>query len=98
MLLKIGLTLIFLPEFLWNKNYSLRNRVTLANVSASLLIGELAARGFYIIKTSCKSSNLKEKYSVLDFFTRTEKTAAIAIAPLTAAYLVVRFTVPLQLN
>jgi hypothetical protein len=61
----------------------------MATVSVSVLIGELASRGFYIIKSKCKSSNLKEKYSILDFFSRTEKTAALVIAPLSAAYLVV---------
>jgi hypothetical protein len=61
----------------------------MATVSVSVLIGELASRGFYIFKSKCKSSNLKEKYSILDFFTRTEKTAALVIAPLSAAYLVV---------
>jgi hypothetical protein len=61
----------------------------MASISVSVLIGELASRGFYIIKSRCKSSNLKEKYSILDFFTRTEKTAALVVAPLSAAYLVV---------
>jgi hypothetical protein len=56
-----------------------------------MLLGEVTARIFYYLKNKCKSSNLKEKYSLSSFFGKAEQTASLVVAPLTAVYLWVKF-------
>jgi len=63
--------------------------MTIANCSLSMIIGELSARTFCFVKSRCERSNLKDKYSIGDFFSKSEKAAIMAIAPLSAAYLLV---------